>query len=100
MGRTTGIIIAAAAAIVILAGVLLFMLGRGSESDVTALDKEMSELPMPSADGTTPPAPEAAAALREYSWPGLYAVATLGSATKARAPAGLIQTLVRGNAIR
>ena len=59
MGRTTGIIIAAAAAIVILAGVLLFMLGRGSESDVNELDKEMSDLPMPSADGTTQPAPAA-----------------------------------------
>lgn len=53
MGRTTGIIIAAAAAIVILAGVLLFMLKGGSETEVSELDKEMSEMPMPSADGTT-----------------------------------------------
>jgi putative spermidine/putrescine transport system substrate-binding protein len=80
MGRTTGIIIAAAAAIVILAGVLLLMLGRGSESDVNALDKEMSELPMPSADGTTPPAPTpepggtalAGKSLVVVSWGGAY----------------------------
>jgi putative spermidine/putrescine transport system substrate-binding protein len=79
MGRTTGIIIAAAAAIVILAGVLLFMLGRGSESDVNQLDKEMSDLPMPSADGTAPePAAEPAGlalsgkSLVVVSWGGAY----------------------------
>jgi len=60
MGRTTAIIIAAAAAIVILAGVLLFMLGRGSEKDVSELDKEISDMPLPSADGTTPATPDAA----------------------------------------
>src|SRR5262249_52563344 len=63
MGRTTGIIIAAAAAIVILAGVLLFMLGRGSEKEVNELDKELSDMQLPNADGSTPaPTPEAAAA--------------------------------------
>jgi putative spermidine/putrescine transport system substrate-binding protein len=53
MGRTTAIIIAAAAVIVVLAGVLLFMLGRGSDGDVSALDKELSEMPMPNADGAS-----------------------------------------------
>jgi putative spermidine/putrescine transport system substrate-binding protein len=78
MGRTTAVIIAAAAAIVILAGVLLFMLGRGSEKDVNELDKELSELPLPSADGTTPqPAPAGGGALAGkslvvVSWGGAY----------------------------
>ena len=81
MGRTTGIIIAAAAAIVILAGVLLFMLGRGSESEVNQLDKELSDLPMPSADGTKPAATPAAEpagtalsgkSLVVVSWGGAY----------------------------
>jgi putative spermidine/putrescine transport system substrate-binding protein len=78
MGRTTGIIIAAAAAIVILAGVLLFMLGRGSEKDVNELDKELSDMPLPSADGTTAPAPAAGGAslagksLVVVSWGGAY----------------------------
>ena len=53
MGRLTTIIIAAAAAIVVLAGVLLFMLGRGSEQDVAQMDKDLSNIPMPSATGTT-----------------------------------------------
>src|SRR5262245_29188848 len=61
MGRTTYIIIAAAAAIVILAGVLLFMLGRGSEKDVSQLDKEITDMPLPSADGSTPANPSSAA---------------------------------------
>src|SRR5262245_33875731 len=77
MGRTTGIIIAAAAAIVILAGVLLFMLGRGSEKDVNELDKELSDMPLPNADGTTPAATPAGTALAGrtlvvVSWGGAY----------------------------
>jgi putative spermidine/putrescine transport system substrate-binding protein len=77
MGRTTGIIIAAAAAIVILAGVLLFMLKGGSESEVNELDKEMSDLPLPSADGTTPAPAAGAASLKGkslvvVSWGGAY----------------------------
>jgi putative spermidine/putrescine transport system substrate-binding protein len=79
MGRTTGIIIAAAAAIVILAGVLLFMLGRGSEKEVNELDQELSEMPLPSADGAATPAPETAAGgplagrtLVVVSWGGAY----------------------------
>lgn len=77
MGRTTAVIIAAAAAIVVLAGVLLFMLGRGSEKDVNELDKEISDLPLPSADGTTP-APAAGGtalagkSLVVVSWGGAY----------------------------
>jgi putative spermidine/putrescine transport system substrate-binding protein len=78
MGRTTGIIIAAAAAIVILAGVLLFMLGRGSEKAVNDLDKEMSDLALPSADGSTAPTPSGGGAslagksLVVVSWGGAY----------------------------
>jgi putative spermidine/putrescine transport system substrate-binding protein len=79
MGRTTGIIIAAAAAIVILAGVLLFMLDRGSEKSVNELDKELSELELPPADGSTPPSPGSAPAvslagksLVVVSWGGAY----------------------------
>jgi putative spermidine/putrescine transport system substrate-binding protein len=76
MGRTTGIIIAAAAAIVILAGVLLFMLGRGSEKDVNELDKEMSDMPLPNADGTPAAAPAgtslAGKSLVVVSWGGAY----------------------------
>ncbi len=77
MGRTTGIIIAAAAAIVILAGVLLFMLGRGSEKDVNELDKELSDMPLPSADGTAAPQPAgggslAGKSLVVASWGGAY----------------------------
>ena len=83
MGRTTGIIIAAAAAIVILAGVLLFMLGRGSEKAVTDLDKELTDMQLPGADGSTPPAPAGDAApgaaaslsgksLVVVSWGGAY----------------------------
>lgn len=77
MGRTTGIIIAAAAAIVVLAGVLLFMLGKGSEKEVNQLDQELSDMPLPSADGSTP-APAAAAvppngrSLVVVSWGGAY----------------------------
>jgi putative spermidine/putrescine transport system substrate-binding protein len=77
MGRTTGIIIAAAIAIAILAGVFLVMLRGGSESDVNELDKEMSDLPLPSANGTTP-APAAGAvslkgkSLVVVSWGGAY----------------------------
>ena len=54
MGRTTAIIIAAAAAIVILAGVLLFMLGRGSEKAVDDLDKELSDMQLPSSGAPGP----------------------------------------------
>jgi putative spermidine/putrescine transport system substrate-binding protein len=77
MGRTTGIIIAAAAAIVILAGVLLFMLGRGSEKAVNDLDKELSDMQLPGADGSTPSAGVAAGALNGkslvvVSWGGAY----------------------------
>jgi putative spermidine/putrescine transport system substrate-binding protein len=79
MGRTTGIIIAAAAAIVILAGVLLFMLKGGSESEVSELDKELSDMPLPSADGTTAaPAPSATGtalagkSIVVVSWGGAY----------------------------
>lgn len=77
MGRTTTVIIAAAAAIVILAGVLLFMLGRGSEKDVNQLDKELSDMPLPSSDGTaTQPTPTGTAlagkSLVVVSWGGAY----------------------------
>lgn len=81
MGRTTGIIIAAAAAIVILAGVLLFMLGRGSEKAVNDLDKELTEMQLPSENGATPPAPAPTApgaaslsgkSLVVVSWGGAY----------------------------
>jgi len=77
MGRTTGIIIAAAAAIVILAGVLLFMLKGGSESEVNELDKELSDMPLPSSDGTAaaPAATGTALAgksLVVVSWGGAY----------------------------
>jgi putative spermidine/putrescine transport system substrate-binding protein len=75
MGRTTAIIIAAAAAIVILAGVLLFMLGRGSEKDVNELDQELSDMPLPSADGSTPAAGGTSLAGRSLvvvSWGGAY----------------------------
>lgn len=75
MGRTTGIIIAAAAAIVILAGVLLFMLGRGSESEVNELDKELSDMELPA--GGVAPAPASTGALAGkslvvVSWGGAY----------------------------
>lgn len=78
MGRTTGIIIAAAAAIVILAGVLLFMLGRGSEKEVNELDKELSDMELPSTDGAAPaPAPAGGTSLSGrslvvVSWGGAY----------------------------
>jgi len=77
MGRTTTIIIAAAAAVVVLAGVLLFMLGRGSEKDVTELDKELSEMPLPSAEGTAAEPTAGGAALKGktlvvVSWGGAY----------------------------
>jgi putative spermidine/putrescine transport system substrate-binding protein len=76
MGRTTGIIIAAAAAIVILAGVLLFMLGRGSEKAVSDLDKELSDLELPGENTATPsPGPGASLAGRSLvvvSWGGAY----------------------------
>ncbi len=75
MGRTTGIIIAAAAAIVILAGVLLFMLKGGSESEVSELDKEMTDMPLPSADGSAPAAGAgklAGKSLVVVSWGGAY----------------------------
>jgi putative spermidine/putrescine transport system substrate-binding protein len=79
MGRTTGIIIAAAVAIAILAGVFLVMLRGGSESEVNELDKEMSDMPLPSADGTAAaPAPAAGGAslagksLVVVSWGGAY----------------------------
>lgn len=73
MGRTTGIIIAAAAAVVILAGVLLFMLGRGAEKDVSQLDQELSDMPLPGAA----PAPGGAGSLKGrslvvVSWGGAY----------------------------
>ena len=75
MGRTTGIIIAAAAAIVILAGVLLFMLKGGSESEVSELDKELTDMPLPSADGSAPAAGAgklAGKSLVVVSWGGAY----------------------------
>jgi len=75
MGRTTGIIIAAAAAIVVLAGVLLFMLGRGSEKEVNQLDKELSDMALPSADGSAPApaaAPSNGRSLVVVSWGGAY----------------------------
>ncbi len=75
MGRTTGIIIAAAAAIVVLAGVLLFMLGRGSEKEVNQLDQELSDMQLPAAGDATP-APEAVPSngrsLVVVSWGGAY----------------------------
>jgi putative spermidine/putrescine transport system substrate-binding protein len=77
MGRTTGIIIAAAAAIVILAGVLLFMLGRGSESEVNDLDKEISDMALPGEDKGAAPAPAGGGTLSGkslvvVSWGGAY----------------------------
>lgn len=77
MGRTTGIIIAAAAAIVILAGVLLFMLGRGSESEVNELDKEISDMALPGEDKGAAPAPAGGGTLSGkslvvVSWGGAY----------------------------
>jgi len=53
MGRTTTIIIAAAAAIVILGGVLLFMLNNNSERDADQMNKDLSDMPLPSATATT-----------------------------------------------
>lgn len=76
MGRTTTIIIAAAAAVVILAGVLLFMLGRGSEKAVNQLDAELSDMELPSPDGS--PAPVGGpgkgseGSLVVVSWGGAY----------------------------
>lgn len=84
MGRTTGIIIAAAAAIVILAGVLLFMLGRGSETAVNDLDKEMSDLQLPSADGSTPSAPTPAAGGASLAGKSLVVVSWGGAYTKSQ----------------
>jgi putative spermidine/putrescine transport system substrate-binding protein len=76
MGRTTGIIIAAAAAIVVLAGVLLFMLGRGSEKEVNQLDQELSEMQLPTADGSAPAqvaaVPSNGRSLVVVSWGGAY----------------------------
>src|SRR5690242_12183221 len=85
MGRTTTIIIAAAAAIVILAGVLLFMLNGNSEREADQMNKELNDMPLPSAAGTAPapgeaatPAPVAGAvdlkgqALVVVSWGGAY----------------------------
>jgi putative spermidine/putrescine transport system substrate-binding protein len=76
MGRTTAIIIAAAAAVVILAGVLLFMLGRGTEKDINQMDAELSDMPLPPADGTsTAPVgtkPKSDSSLVVVSWGGAY----------------------------
>ena len=76
MGRTTTIIIAAAAAVVILGGVLLFMLGRGTEKDINQLDDELSkmELPgdMPGAAPVGAPAGSNDRALVVVSWGGAY----------------------------
>ena len=49
MGRTTTIIIAAAAAIVILGGALLFMLNNNSERDADQMNKDLADMPLPSA---------------------------------------------------
>jgi len=86
MGRTTGIIIAAAAAIVILAGVLLFMLGRGSEKAVNELDKELTDLQLPAADGSTPPAPavDTAGAAASLAGKSLVVVSWGGAYTKSQ----------------
>lgn len=93
MGRTTTIIIAAAAAIVILGGALLFMLNNNSERDADQMNKDLADMPLPSATapagepGAAAPAPGVPAGAVDLKGQNLVVVSWGGAYTKSQVEA-------------